>query len=362
MRASGRQKAVGALLIALCGCSSGGSPAITGPDLPGFNPKFVVDVLSPDDIPAITTPAFGSLGQAAEWLGPDAPVLVLRDGDGARAYPLAILELHEVVDDSIGQTPVAITYSPIANAAVVFDRRVRGLTLTFGTSGKVYQSDLVMYDRETKSLWPQLLAGAAAGELKGAILTTVPSQLASFADFATTYPSGTVLARPGSATYAVTPYLGYDSRAAPYEGFFSGKLDGRMPAMERVVGVVDGGVVRAFPYDALRARGNPAVVQEADYAVFWGGAARSPLNTSQIAEGRIVGSSGVFRPRARGKTLHFSATGGKITDAETGSVWSLEGRALSGPLKGAALPEVQHLDAFWFAWAAFHPSTTVWPG
>jgi uncharacterized protein DUF3179 len=348
--------------MALCACSSGGSPAVTGPDLPGFNPKFVVDVLAPDDIPAITEPVFGSLGQAAEWLGPDAPVLVLRDGGSARAYPLAILELHEVVDDTIGRTPVAITYSPIANAAVAFDRRARGLTLTFGTSGKVYQSDLVMYDRETKSLWPQLLQAAAAGELKGTTLTTLPSQLASFADFAASYPNGTVLSRPGNAAYNVTPYLGYDSRITPYQGFFRGKLDGRMPAMERVVGIVDGGVARAFPYAALSARGNPAVVQEADYAVFWGGTARSPLNTSQIADGRIVGSSGVFRPRARGKTLHFVAAGRSIKDRETGSVWSLEGRALSGPLEGVELPEVHHLDAFWFAWAAFHGSTTVWPG
>jgi hypothetical protein len=330
--------------------------------LPGFNPKFVVDVLSPDDIPAITAPTFGSLGQAAEWLGPDAPVLVLRDGATARAYPLAILELHEVVDDTIGQTPVAITYSPIANAAVVFDRRVRDLTVTFGTSGKVYQSDLVMYDRETKSLWPQLLQAAAAGELKGTTLKTIPSQIASFADFAATYPNGTVLTRPGAATYGLTPYLGYDSRAAPYQGFFAGKLDRRMPAMERVVGVVDGGVARAFPYAALSARGNPAVVQGADYAVFWGGTARSPLNTGRIAGGRMVGSSGVFRPQARGKALHFTTVGGTIKDRETGSVWSLEGRALSGPLKGVELREVEHLDAFWFAWAAFHPTTTVWPG
>jgi hypothetical protein len=330
--------------------------------LAGFNPKFVVDVLSPDDIPAITAPVFGSLGQGAEWLGPDAPVLVVRDGASARAYPLAILAVHEVVDDSLGARPIAITYSPIANAAVVFDRRARGLTLTFGTSGKVYQSDLVMYDRETKSLWPQLLAAAAAGQLKGATLTTVPSQLASFADFAAAFPDGKVLMRPGSATYDITPYIGYDSRAAPYQGFFGGPLDKRMPAMERVVGLVDGGVARAFPYAALRARGNPAVVQEGDIAVFWGGTARSPLNTFHISDGRIVGSIGVFKPVARGRALHFETAGTTIKDRETGSVWSLEGRALSGPLKGVELPEVQHVDAFWFAWAAFERSTTVWPG
>ena len=132
--------------------------------------------------------------------------------------------------------------------------------------------------------------------------------------------------------------------------------------MERVVGVVERGVARAFPYAALRARGNPTVVQDGDFAVFWGGTARSPLNTARIADGRVVGSSGVFSARARGRALHFTIAGGAIKDRETGSVWSLEGRALSGPLKGAELPEVQHVDAFWFAWAAFEPSTTIWPG
>ena len=335
---------------------------MTSPDLVGFNRRYLVDVLSPGDIPPITGPVMGSLGTAAEWLGSDAPVIVVRDGKSARAYPLAILEQHEVVDETIAGVPVAITYSPIANAAVVFDRRVRNLTLTFATSGKVYLGDMVMYDRETKSLWPQMIGAAAAGELKGATLTVVPSQLSSFADFAVAYPRGTVLSRPGSFTYASTPYPGYDSRAAPYDGFFLGRLDTRVPAMARVVGVVDGGGARAYPYATLGARGNPTVVTDGDLVVFWGGSARSPLNTSLISDGRVVSSSGVFRPRARGKTLHFSVDHGVIKDRETGSTWSLDGAALKGPLKGAELPEVQHVDAFWFAWAAFQRSTTIWPG
>ena len=96
--------------------------------------------------------------------------------------------------------------------------------------------------------------------------------------------------------------------------------------------------------------------------MLWGGTARSPLNTLTIALGRMVGSSGVFRPEVRGRALHFAVDGSVIRDRETRSVWSLEGRALSGPLKGVELPEVQHVDAFWFAWAAFERSTTVWPG
>lgn len=320
----------------------------------------MVDVLSPGDIPPVVQPSFGSVGSARDWLGLDAPVVVVRIGADVRAYPLAILLQHEVVDDAVGGVPVAVTYSPIANAAVVLDRRVRSLTLTFASSGKVYLSDMVLFDRETKSLWPQMIGAASAGELKGSVLRVVPSQLSSFGDFVHAYPNGRVLARPGSATYSSTPYPDYDSRLRPYAGFFGGHLDTRVPAMARVVGVVDGGVARAYPYATLATRGNPAVVSGGDVVIFWGGSARSPLNSITIAEGRVVGSSGVFRPRARGRALHFAVAGGAIKDRETGSTWSLDGAALAGPLKGAELAEVPHLDAFWFAWAAFNRGTTIW--
>jgi len=336
----------------LTACSTGGSPAVSAPDLAGFNRRYLVDVLSPGDIPPVVRPAFGSVGSAADWLGLDAPVIVLKRGADVRAYPLAILLQHEVVDDVVGGAPVAVTYSPIANAAIVFERRVRTLTLTFATSGKVYLSDMVMYDRETKSLWPQMIGAASDGELKGERLTVVPSQLSSFGDFVRAFPNGRVLARPGSATYSSTPYPNYDSRVSPYAGFFGGRVDTRLPAIARVVGVG----ARAYPYPTLALRGNPAVVADGDLVIFWGGSARSPLSTQTIAEGRVIGSSGVFRPGAR----HFSVIGGAIKDRETGSTWSLDGVALNGPAKGAQLAEVPHLDAFWFAWAAFHKGTSIW--
>ena len=355
-----RQKALWAACLLLTACSTGGSPAVSAPDLAGFNPRYLVDVLAPGDIPPVVQPSFGSSGSAADWLGLDSPVLVVGVGADVRAYPLAILLQHEVVDDVVGGVPVAVTYSPIANAAVVFDRRVRSLTLTFASSGKVYLSDTVLYDRETKSLWPQMIGASSAGELKGERLAVVPSQLSSFGDFVRAYPSGRVLARPGSVTYSSTPYPDYDSRLQPYAGFFGGKLDTRVPAMARVVGVVDGGVGRAYPYATLATRGNPAVVGDGDHVIFWGGSARSPLSTQTISEGRVVGSSGVFRPRARGRALHFAVVGGAIKDRETGSTWSLDGVALAGPLKGTQLPPVPHLDALWFAWAAFNETTSIW--
>ncbi|MGZ4213383.1 MAG: DUF3179 domain-containing protein [Actinomycetota bacterium] len=357
-----RARAASLLLLAAFGCSAAGSPAVSAPDLPGFSMRRLIDVAAPGDVPPVTHPAFESIAAAAAWLGPDAPVIAVRDGSTGRAYPLAILAQHEVVDDSIGAVPLAVTYSPIANAAIVFDRRARGLTLTFGLAGKVYQSDLVLYDRETKTLWLQIPGAAAVGQLKGRTLRVLPSAIAAFGEFVRTYPNGSVLARPGSGLYQYTPFPGYDSRAGPYEGFFQGRLDRRMAAMERVVGIGPSTSPRAYPYDALRATGSPAVVEDQGIVLFFGGSARSPLNTLRIAEGRVEGSSAVFDPFVDGRSLHFVVEAGTITDRETASTWSLLGRALSGPLQGRQLPEVAHVDAFWFVWAAFHPGTTVWQG
>ena len=132
-----------------------------------------------------------------------------------------------------------------------------------------------------------------------------------------------------------------------------------MPAMARVVGVVDGGVARAFPYASLARSGHPTVVPGApDRGVLGRNGALATEHVA-ISDGRDCGSSGVFKPAARGRTLHFDVAGSTIRDRETGSDWSLDGVALAGASKGAELPEVPIVDAFWFAWAAaFEKATT----
>jgi hypothetical protein len=348
------------LLLAAASCGVGGSPAVSQPDPAGFRRSDLVDILAPDDIRPVTKPAFETIAQAGAWLTGGSPVIAVVTEAGARAYPLAIMVAHEVVDDVIGDVPIAVTYSPLTNAAVVFDRRAAGQTLELGTAGKVLQSDLVLYDHQTKSLWWQISAVSILGSLKARTLRVIGSAIVSFADFTSSYPDGHVLSRPTESTYTFTPYPGYDSRATPYRGFFRGKLDGRMPAMRRVVGVVAEGIARAYPFDRLAAAGDPAVVQEEDRVIFWGGKAVSPLDAQTIAESTQVGSSGAFRPAAGGHTLHFRVRDGVIVDRETGSVWTLLGRARSGPLKGTQLEIIPHLDAFWFSWASWQPDTTIW--
>ena len=166
-----------------------------------------------DGIPAIDRPKFVTVETAARWLDPREPVIVFERGDDARAYPLQILMFHEIVNDTVGGEPVAVTFCPLCNASIVFDRRVQGAVLDFGTTGKLRKSDLVMYDRQTESWWQQFTGEAIVGELTGKELKFVPSRLESFELFRKRFPDGQVLVpnNPHMRQYGRNPYVNYDA-------------------------------------------------------------------------------------------------------------------------------------------------------
>ena len=163
-----------------------------------------------DGIPSIDAPKFISPAEAEAWLADNEPVIALEiDGD-ARAYPLQILIWHEIVNDVVGDVPVIVTFCPLCNATIVFDRRLDGTIYEFGASGLLRNSDLVMYDRTTESLWQQFTGEGIVGDLAGAQLTFLPSSIVSFADFRAAYPGGVVLSRETGygRTYGSNPYPG----------------------------------------------------------------------------------------------------------------------------------------------------------
>ncbi len=347
-------------LLVLASCAGPGSPEIRPADAADFDASALVDVLPPDAIRSIDQPRFQP-SASADWLEARSPVLALAHGGEARAYPLGILTRHEIVNDEIVGTPVAVTYCPLCNSGVVYERTVGGRVLSFGVSGKLYHSDLVMFDRETSSLWPQILGTAVKGDLKGTELVPLPSAIVSFDDFRSGHPEGRVLVQPTPRSYDQNPYAGYDSRSGPTGGFFRGEVDERLDAMERVVGVAIGDEARAYPYGALEeVHVVHDRVDDQPIVVFWGGEAASALDRPVISDGRRVGGSGVFEPVIDGRRLTFQERDGAIVDAQTGSTWSLLGRATAGTLEGSTLTPVHHLDAFWFAWAAFVPFTEIW--
>ena len=315
-----------------------------------------------DGIPSIDDPRLVPAEEAAGWLAGNEPVIALEIGGDARAYPLQILTWHEIVNDVVGEVPVIVTFCPLCNAAITFDRRLDGQVYEFGTSGLLRNSDLVMYDRTTESLWQQLTGEAIVGELAGQQLTFLPSSIVSFAEFRQAYPTGLVLSRESGSSrdYGRNPYAGYDTIGqSPF--LFDGELDGRLPAMERVVTVALNGVDVAYPLSVLS---EVHVIDDTkggvDLVVWHLPGASSALDASVIAEAADVGATGVFDPHLDGQRLSFIFEDGAIVDEETGSTWNVLGQAVDGPLAGKSLTPIIHGNHFWFAWAAFKPDTIVY--
>ncbi len=152
-------------------------------------------VRCPTASPRFDRPLFVTPAESAAWLRPGEPVLAVDVNGDARAYPLQILLWHEIVNDTVGGTPVVVTYCPLCNSGLVFERLVDGTLLDFGTSGKLYKSDLVMYDRQTHSFWAQMEGRAIVGARAGERLRLVPANTLAFEDWRVAHPAGRVLSR-----------------------------------------------------------------------------------------------------------------------------------------------------------------------
>lgn len=316
-----------------------------------------------DGIPPIDNPEFDAVAVANEWLEPQSPVIIVEVNDDARAYPLAILTRHEIVNDEIGGEAVAVTYCPLCNSAVAFNREVNGEVLRFGVSGNLRNSDLIMWDDVTESWWQQLTGEAIVGELTGTLLEIIPSQVFGFGEFAARHPEGVVLS-PQGRNYGDNPYVGYDENdGRPF--LFEGELDDRLDSpVDRVLAVEINEVAIAYPFDALEAERviNDTVGGDAIVA-FWQPGKASAMGARVIDEARDVGMAALYsRMLEDGTTLTFAwdADAETVTDTETGSVWNVFGEAVEGELTGAQLRQVIAAPHFWFAWAAFHPETFVY--
>ncbi|MBI4268088.1 MAG: DUF3179 domain-containing protein, partial [Chloroflexi bacterium] len=314
-----------------------------------------------DGIPPIYAPKFESVHMADTWLTDSDPVAFLQIGEQAHAYPLRILIWHEIVNDQFADVPLVVTYCPLCNTAVVFDARLPGKAYTFGVSGLLRNSDLIMWDHETESLWQQGTGEAIVGGLTGQMLTFLPSSIVAWRDFKTSFPGGEVLSQNTgySRGYGINPYVGYDSSSSPF--LFTGKLDPRLAALERVIGITIEGKSVAYPFSVLAKLG---VVDDKvggkQIVVFYSPGTVSPLDKPDIETSREVGSAAVFYAVLKGKTLTFEWNEGRIVDRETSSTWNIFGKATEGPLKGQKLEPVVHGTHFWFAWAAFNSDTIIY--
>ncbi len=281
-----------AVILALAGAAAHANPANWRPEWPDtdFDKTTVADwaeILSggppKDGIPALSDPAFIAAADETR-IGAREPVITVRIGTArARAYPLRYLTWHEIVNDTVAGVPVAVTFCPLCNSGITFDRRTRHGTLTFGVSGKLRNSDMVMYDRETQSWWQQAQGLAIVGDLTGTTLKSLPTWLESWGEFSARNPDGLVMDEPDyGREYGRNPYQGYDSLARPFLYNGENPPHGIAPLV-RVVRVG----VRAWPLTRLADAGT---LNEAGVTISWTSGQASALDTGRIAKGKDVGN------------------------------------------------------------------------
>ena len=353
--------------------------------------------------PPTPAPQFVSQEEASEWIGDREPVVALELNGEARAYPLQILTYHEIVNDSLGGFPVAITFCPLCNSSIAFDRRApltaelrdallarnpaapltdldqafldayafqngelpdftTSVEVTFGTSGLLYNSNLLMFDSQGSTLWSQILGQGNVGILTGVTLLNYPAQVISFEEFRASYPDSVVLSRETgfSRPYGNNPYPGYDDIGSP-AFLFIGPDDDRLLAKSRVVSVELRGEAVAYPWEVLtEARVVNDRIGDLPVTIFWKGGTGSAIDSAVIADGEDVGAVGVFSRNLDGRILSFSWDGDGFIDAETNSRWNLAGQAIEGGLAGSQLQGLPHDNTLWFAWAAFRPETRIY--
>lgn len=249
-----------------------------------------------DAIPAILEPTFIPVG-STKGLSDDEPVISISGGCGTFAFPYRILIWHEIVQHDLCGTPIAVTYCPLCNASVVFDRRVDGNVLSFGTSGRLRNSDLVMYDRQTQTLWQQFTGEAIVGRLTGRTLSELPARIESWRLFREAFPEGRVLVPPSWAqrAYGRTPYEGYDTAPAPF--LYQGRMPHGIGPLERVVRVGS----RAWSLKYVRK--HAPVVAVDGLRIDWREGQNSMLDTSTIAQGRDIGN---VRVTQEGRDVAYS--------------------------------------------------------
>jgi len=314
-----------------------------------------------DMIPPIDIPKFEPIAEA-DWLTEREPGALVQFEDEVRFYPLSILTRHEIVNDRFGNIPVIVTFCPLCNTAISFDARVDGKFARFGVSGLLRNSDLVMWDSETVSLWQQLTGEAIVGEFAGTKLDLISTAIVSYGDALESFPDALSLSQDTGfgSNYGANPYVGYSDSKSPF--LFSGDPDPRFPALSRVVGLTVEDDAKAYPFGLLEEVGAVNdVVGDLPIVVWWGGETADALQGETVANGGTIGTGIAFDRRVDDQELTFSAEGdAQFTDAETSSTWNLLGQAIEGPLAGEQLTLVPHRNEFWFAWAAFFPEALVY--
>lgn len=322
-----------------------------------------------DGFEVFNNPDFISKDEALNFYFRFEPVISIEIEGEARAYPLNVLTFHEIANDEINGIPIAVTYCPLCNAGIVYDRRFKhgdkNYVFDFGVSGMLRKSDMVMWDKQTETWWQQLTGEGLVGELNGEILNFFPSLIISVEEFFSSNPEGKIMISHKKdnygQTYGTNPYHNYDSLGNQGSKFFDEVIDDRLPAMERVVDIENGGEYKIYPFKKIR---KSKVIND-DFngkriVIFYAGKTVSVLDKKNIEDSHHVGTVTVFSSIVDGIVLTFKRKKGKFIDTETGSVWDITGKCVEGSYIGKQLVTEVHSNHFAFAWLAFHPESEIY--
>lgn len=328
-------------------------------------------VLPKGSFPTLDTPKFVNKIEGMQMFLAKEPVIAIAINGVAKAYSLNILTMHEIANDELEDIPILVTYCPLCNSGIVYNRTLNhnGKTeiLKFEASGMLRNSDMVMLDRKTETLWQQLMGTAIVGEYNGAELNTIPSLIISVEEFFERYPNGQLLSKKtgfanSEKMYGFNPYKGYDQQKSPIPYFFnSNKVDKRLPAMERVVDIENNGTYKIYSFTSVAKKG---VINDtfktSKVVLFYKSGTISVLDENKISASQSVGSVTAFYPEVDGTILTFKKKRRIFIDIETQSKWDITGYCYDGKLKGKQLKIMPHSNHFAFAWLAFHPKSEIY--
>lgn len=300
------------IALVLVGRTRPGKPHLVGSNPPAqkstIDPSKILDGgPGKDGIPSIDKPKFTSIPEAGSWLKDKDLVMLVTLNNQTKAYPILIMNWHEIVNDRIGNTPILVSYCPLCGSGIVYRRVSDGEEVEFGVSGKLYNSDLLMYDRKTNTLWSQISGEAVLGQLAGKKLEQLEANLIDFKTLKDKYPQAQVLSRDTgfARDYSRSPYGDYDSSSQVY--FPVEHTSDKVFPKDRVIGIEVDGKFKAYRFDTLKQK--KTLTDMLDNKEI-----RLTLDNSEMI---LVND---------------------LTDKT----------------------EINFINTYWFAWVAFHPETEIY--
>lgn len=315
-----------------------------------------------DGIPPLDKPIFTSIKEAKSWLNDNDALIFVKINDKSKAYALKILIWHEIVNDTLDEEKILVTFCPLCNASFVYSRIIDNKEYTFGTSGLLRHSDLVMFDRQSESLWQQFSGDAIIGDKTGITLDSINSSILSFKDIYTQYPNTKILSKNTGfyRSYGKNPYIGYDNiNSSPF--LLKDKSDLRLLPMRRVSTLEINNKSIVYSHKILKNKNLVNdIFEKSNIVVFYKENLLSVLDKKDISESKLIASTKVYNRRVGQSILEFYYKDGFYYDKETNSKWNFFGKALEGKFKNTQLFEFSSGNHFWFSYSIFKKNTLIY--